>query len=235
MLQENYVYYPEQLTGEELDLFLSKGWYRMGQSIFTTHFISLDETTYRVYWLRYDLPGTILSHEAIRIQKLNRAFKICIKPFELTDELESLFQLYKTSIDFEAAQSIQFWLQGDQSGGNVFDTDIVEIRDNEKLIAAGIIDKGNISIAGILNFYHPDYKKYSLGKYLMLIKIQYATRSGMRYYYPGYIVKDYPRFDYKLFVDAQSAEIYLPETGQWVNHIDFIQTEKKVNQEKIDL
>jgi len=26
MLHENYVYYPEQLTGEELDAFLARGW-----------------------------------------------------------------------------------------------------------------------------------------------------------------------------------------------------------------
>jgi arginyl-tRNA--protein-N-Asp/Glu arginylyltransferase len=225
MLHENYVYYPEQLTGEELDIFLEKGWYRMGQSIFTTHFIILNETIYRVYWLRYDLRKIKPSNETKRIIKLNRGFDSCIKPFELTDELESLFTLYKTAIDFEPAQSIRFWLHGDQPV-NVFDTEIVEIRDNGKLIAAGIFDKGNQSIAGILNFYHPDYKKYSLGKYLMLLKIHYALSNEKTIYYPGYIVKDYPRFDYKLFVDPDSAEIYLPETGQWVLFKDAFQNEE---------
>jgi len=225
MLHENYVYYPEQLTGEELDTFLEKGWYRMGQSLFTTHFIILNETIFRVFWLRYDLRKINLSREAKRIFKLNRSFETNVKPFELADELEALFSLYKTSIDFESAQSIYFWLHGDQPA-NLFDTDVVEIRDNGKLIAAGIFDKGNQSIAGILNFYHPDYKKYSLGKYLMLTKIQYAIAQEKPMYYPGYIVKDYPRFDYKLFVDEESAEIYLPETGKWVLHQNEILNEE---------
>ena len=66
-----------------------------------------------------------------------------------------------------------------------------------------------------MNFYHPDYKKFSLGKYLMLIKIQYALQAEKKLYYPGYIVHNYPRFDYKLFVDSNAAEIYIPERQGW--------------------
>jgi leucyl-tRNA---protein transferase len=214
MLNENYVYYPEQLTGEELDAFLARGWYRMGQSIFTTHFISLADHAYRVYWFRYDLQKLKPGKAVKRLTKLNAHFDITIRSFEISGELEQLYSLYKTHIDFEAAQSVQYWLHGDQVN-NVFDTQLIEIRDNEVLIAAGVFDKGHESIAGILNFYHPDYKKFSLGKYLMLVKIQYALQAGKKLYYPGYIVQHYPRFDYKLFVDEQSAEIYLPEAGQW--------------------
>jgi arginine-tRNA-protein transferase len=215
MLHENYVYYPEQLTGDELDSFLAKGWYRMGQSIFTTHFIILNGEIFRVYWFRYDLQKLNISRSAKKIFTFNRKFKVNILPFELTDELEELFTLYKTTIDFEAAQSVHSWLNGDQPS-NVFDTLLVEIKDNGKLVAAGIFDNGNESIAGILNFYHPDYKQYSLGKYLMLLKIQYAVKAGQKFYYPGYIVKNYPRFDYKLFVDENAAEIYNPETSEWI-------------------
>ena len=215
MLNENYVYYPEQLTGEELDAFLARGWYRMGQSIFTTHFISLRDEAYRVYWFRYDLQKLKLGKSIKRLIKLNSQFQVTIRPFELSEELEQLYSLYKTHIDFEAAQSIHYWLHGDQPA-NVFDTHLVEIRDNRVLVAAGVFDKGHESIAGIMNFYHPDYKKFSLGKYLMLVKIQYALQAEKKLYYPGYIVHNYPRFDYKLFVDEQSAEIYLPETGQWL-------------------
>lgn len=69
MLSENYIYYPERLTAEELDVFLEMGWYRMGQSIFTTHFVLLDETIYRVFWLRYDLKKMMLSQGQRRLKK----------------------------------------------------------------------------------------------------------------------------------------------------------------------
>ena len=80
---------------------------------------------------------------------------------------------------------MQQWLLQEQTN-NVYDTAMIEVRDQGKLIAAGIFDKGRQSIAGILNFYHPGYNKYSLGKYLMLLKIDYAIAHSKQWYYPGY-------------------------------------------------
>ncbi len=51
----NDIYFPQQLTGEELDEYLMKGWYRMGPIIFSTNHIVYDNQLYSVYWLRYDL------------------------------------------------------------------------------------------------------------------------------------------------------------------------------------
>ena len=214
MLSENYIYYPIQLSGEELDAFLEKGWYRMGQSIFTTHYISLEDQVYRVFWLRYDLQKLILSKRQQRLIKRNAQFTIAIKPLEITDELETLYALYKSGINFEPAWSVQHWLYGDQSM-NVFATELIEIRDKGRLIAAGITDLGHNSIAGIMNFYHPDYKKYSLGKYLMLVKMQYAKTKNMKWYYPGYIVYNHSGFDYKLFADKNATEVFIPELENW--------------------
>ena len=214
MLSENYIYHPEQLNGEELDAFLERGWYRMGQSLFTTHFVSLQDHVYRVFWLRYNLTGIRFRKYRQRLLSRNKDFNVSLKPMELTDELEELYTLYKTGIDFEPALSVQHWLYGDQVN-NVYDTQIFEIRDDHKLIAAGVFDNGNESIAGIMNFYHPDYKKYSLGKYLMLLKMEYAISKKMKWYYPGYVVYNYPAFDYKLFADKKASEIFIPELESW--------------------
>jgi arginine-tRNA-protein transferase len=155
-----------------------------------------------------------LNRRQQRLLKRNEQFSITKKPFKLTDELEELFTLYKTGIDFEPALSVQHWLYGDQLH-NVFSTELLEIRDNNKLIAAGITDSGHESIAGIMNFYHPEYKKYSPGKYLMLLKMQYAKAKNIKWYYPGYIVYNHPGFDYKLFVDKNAIEVFIPEMENW--------------------
>ena len=55
---------------------------------------------------------------------------------------------------------------------------MVQVRDGDKLIAVGYFDKGKTAIAGILNMYHPDYKQYSPGKFLMLKKLEYALSQG---------------------------------------------------------
>ena len=41
-------------------------------------------------------------------------------------------------------------------------------------------------------------KKYSLGFYTMLLEIDFGIKSGAEYYYPGYVVPNYFKFDYKL-------------------------------------
>ncbi len=60
---------------------------------------------------------------------------------------------------------------------------MIEIRDGNKLIAAGFFDLGEISVAGILNFYHPDYKSKSLGIYLLLLEIDHAKKQGKEWFY----------------------------------------------------
>lgn len=133
----------------------------------------------------------------------------------ITEELEHLYALYKTAISFEPSPSVADWLYGEDDDKKIFDTHIIEIRDGDKLIAAGIYDKGNRSIAGIMNFYHPEYRKFSLGKYLVLLKAQYAMASRFKWYYPGYITHDYPAFDYKLFVGEPNIEALVPELNGW--------------------
>jgi leucyl-tRNA---protein transferase len=208
------IYYPEHLTGEQLDLFLANGWYRMGRGIFTTNYIVQDDIPYRVFWLRYHLSKVIYGKNWKQVCKINRRFSTSIQPLKITEELEALYADYKTGINFEPAESIQKWLYEDQTN-SIYDTRLMEIREKGQLIAAGIFDKGVNSIAGILNFYHPEYKKYSLGKYLMLLKMEYAKDEGMQWYYPGYIVYQYPKFNYKLFAGREAAEIYIPELKGW--------------------
>jgi arginine-tRNA-protein transferase len=215
MLSENNTYYPERLSGEELDNFLEMGWYRMGQSIFTTHFLLLGEYSYRVFWLRYNLKNLTLSKSQQRLKSRNMQFEVAVKPLAITDEIEELYSIYKTGINFPAAPSVHYWLNGNRPPNDVFDTELIEIRNKGKLIAVGIVDRGSESIAGIMNFYHPDYKRYSLGKYLMLLKIELGLQRNFRWYYPGYIVYQRPEFDYKLFVDKSAVEVLIPEMQGW--------------------
>lgn len=216
-MSEPGIYYPTALTAEQLDNFLEKGCYRMGQGIFTTNFVIQEDNLYRVYWLRYNLNLLNRSDSSKKIIKINRFFTTSILPLRITAELEELYTHYKSALSFNPAASVRHWLLEEQTN-NVYDTAMIEVRDQGKLIAAGIFDNSRHSIAGILNFYHPGYKKYSLGKYLMLLKIEYALAYGKQWYYPGYIVEHYPKFDYKLFADKNAAELFIPEQNQWCRY-----------------
>ncbi len=213
-MTEPGIYYPDKLSPAQLDAFLAKGWYRMGQGIFTTNYIIQDGKFFRVYWLRYNLLTWAMSKTSQKIWNANQKFTTEIVPLRITQELEDLYQLYKTGLNFEPAATVTNWLY-DGKLTQVYNSWLVEVRDEGKLVAAGVFDKSKKSIAGILNFFDPAYRKYSPGKYLMLVKICAAKEQKKQWYYPGYIVHGYSKFDYKLFAGKTDAEIYLPEQNEW--------------------
>lgn len=209
-----------EIKGDLLDAYLANGWYRYGSHIFTIDSFSENDQTYRVHWLRYRVPDVSLDKKIQQLIKKCSGFQIMIQPFELTAELESLHDLYFLNIDFNTSVTLKDLLE--DVDRNIFDSYLVSIRDGEKLIAAGIFDGGKQSIAGIKNIIHPDYRKYSLGKMLMLIKYRFCVRNGLTYYYPGYIAPGYSKFDYKLFIDKRATEVYEPLSSNWISYEDFV-------------
>ena len=203
------------IRGDALDFYLAQGYYRMQQDLFTCQFVPFDGRLYTAHWLRIDLPRVEWGPEQRRLLRRNARFTATIRPFRLTEEYEELYVRYRAAITFDAAPTIAAVLMG-ESTHNVFNTQVIELRDEGRLIAAGILDYGERTLAGILNFYDPIYHKHSLGKYLLLLKTDYARRLYLDYYYSGYLVNDYPKFDYKLFACAAATEVFDSISGQWL-------------------
>src|ERR1700733_10285146 len=97
--------YPGRMTGYDLDDYLCKGWYRMWQFIFTTDVVKFEEFSYAVYWLRIALPKVSYGKSQKKIIAKNQHFTVEIKPYRLSAEIENLYTLYKTTIDFKAPDS----------------------------------------------------------------------------------------------------------------------------------
>lgn len=203
------------MRGSNLDFFLSIGYFRMQQELFTCHYILHNEVPCPVHWLRIDLSMATYGPKQSRLLRINEKFSVTIQPFILSEEIESLYARYRSSLNFDAPESVEFWLLNG-APYSVFDTYAIEVRDENNLIAIGIFDNGDQSIAGIMNFYHPDYHKQSLGKYLMLLKMKYAQRWQKTHYYPGYIVTNFPKFDYKLFACESATEVFDDTSDQWL-------------------
>lgn len=208
--------YPEKLQPEELDRYLEQGWFRMGQTIFTTNFLSFGNRLYSAIWLRLPLDKPFNDSRLIKLQKQNARFRVEVTKLSLTREKEDLFTRYKRGITFNASPSLNQLLYGD-STNDIYNTYEVTVHDDDKLIAAGFFDLGKSSAAGITSFYDPDYKKYSLGKYLIYLKINYCRKLGFRYFYPGYFVPGYPAFDYKLQIGRDRVEFYRLGQQEWIS------------------
>lgn len=142
------------------------------------------------------------------------------KPLQITPELEGLYRIYRENIDFFTSESLTRLLYDELIPEllpeNIFNSFTVEWRENDRLIAAGVLDLGEKSSAGIVNFYDPAFKKLSLGKCLMLKKMLISQSLHMDYYYPGYIGYKYPKFDYKLFIGEEWAELFDPVQQVWL-------------------
>ena len=83
--------HPDVLSPLELDTYLDRGWFRMGQAIFTTNFLNFKDQVYSAIWLRINLPelGTERTH--VKLSRLNAAFRVEIKKASIAPEKEALF------------------------------------------------------------------------------------------------------------------------------------------------
>jgi len=210
--------YPEILKPQELDTYLANGWFRMRQTIFTTNFLQFDSLFYSAIWLRVALADYVPDKKHLTLKKLNKAFTTEIKQCpagEISVAHESLYCQYRQSVSFDVSPSLQELLLGHDSV-NRFNTYEVNIFDGDALIAAGFFDLGAIAAAGISCIYHPAYKKYSLGKYLMYLKIEFCRKKLLQYFYPGYVVPGCQPFDYKLEVGKNTLEYLQLSSKQWV-------------------
>jgi arginine-tRNA-protein transferase len=207
-------HYPEMMLPEELDAYLSKGWYRMGQTIFTTHFLCFGRTFYSAIWIRLPLSGYRFRKSLRKIYNRNRRqFRVEVGDAALDAEKERLYRRYKASFSGMLAPTLRDALL-DGEDFNIYRTKEVRVYDGDRLIALSYFDIGQHSSASITGIYDPGYDKHSLGFYTMLEEIQYSQEAGLLYYYPGYVVPGYPRFSYKLRIGESEVEYFsLPHQG----------------------
>jgi leucyl-tRNA---protein transferase len=207
---------PQSLSDIELDNYLEQGWFRMGQSIFTTNFIHFKNEMYSTIWLRILLDDLEEDGTQKKLFKRNSHFTTKVQRAVITEEKEELYSRYKESLPFQPTESLHGLLLG-FSDSSIYNTNEVTVYDGNKLIAIGFFDLGKTSAEGITSVYDPDYKKYSLGKYLIYKKIEFCKALKLRYFYPGYFVPGYPFFDYKLTIGRQALQFLQVQTGQWLD------------------
>jgi arginyl-tRNA--protein-N-Asp/Glu arginylyltransferase len=215
------VYLPETLQHHELDAYLESGWFRMGQTIFTTNFLHFNDKLYSAIWPRIVLNRLEEEDTQQKLFKRNSIFRHVIKKAEITPEKENLFERYRASVTFEASTSLNMLLMGKTATQNVYDTYEIDVYEQDKLIAVGYFDLGDRSAMGITSIYDPMYKKYSLGKYLIYLKIAHCKSLGMEYFYPGYFVPSYSYFDYKLSIGKSALEFLQLKSQQWKHIREF--------------
>ena len=206
--------FPLHIQPEELDRYLAHGWYRMGQSVFTTDFLERDGEYFKTIWLRNKLENYKPASTFYKLEHRNSNFQLEIIPFDYSDKYEILFQKYRFSLPEGRPTNLYGFLYGD-SPVIIFNSLAVNLFEKGKLIGTGVFDIGKKSAAGISCFYDPGYKKYSIGRYLIYKKIEYCQQNGFDYFYPGYFVPGLKAFDYKLEIGKDSLEFFDMGINSW--------------------
>ncbi len=226
--------YLESIAPQQLDKFLAMGWYRMGQTIFTTHFLFYEKDIYSAIWLRLLLEDYMPSKSLRKILRKNRKLFRCeVVPFNLTEEKKVIYAAYAKEFKGHLAESLESSLLEHETH-NIYDTLEINIYDGDRLIAFSFFDNGDNSIASITGIYDPEYYEYSLGVYTMLEEVEYAKHCDKKFFYPGYFVPGNSRFDYKLRLNNMS---YLDITGRkWKPINDFLEPPiNKIREKLVEL
>jgi len=208
------IHYPETLAPEKLDEYLARGWFRMGAMIFTCHYLCFHNELYSAVWARLPLEHYKFRKSLRKIMNRNSdRFRTIIRPAIFDEEKENLYELHKTRFEGYIAPSLRESLFGNGEKENIYNTWETCIYDGDKLIGASFFDLGADSLASIMGLYDPSYERFSLGFFTMLLEITYGQGKDMKYYYPGYVVPGYGRFDYKLRIGE--VEYYNVRKKEW--------------------
>ncbi|MFK7807024.1 MAG: hypothetical protein AB8F74_04400 [Saprospiraceae bacterium] len=212
------IHYPQEIFPEELDDYLAKGWFRMGQTIFTCRFITFSDRLYTTVWLRLLLADFQFSKSQRKLIRKNRKnFRVVRRKAIFNSEKESLYKIHRQRFSGHIAKTLRQSLFGD-SIINIYDTYEIAIYDGDHLVGCSFFDRGEKALASIMGMFHPDYHKFSLGYYTMLEEIAYGQQHDFTDYYPGYVVPGYEKFDYKLRIG--DTDYYDEETAAWLPYKD---------------
>ena len=226
---------PFVLSPESLDWYLGKGWYRMGGHVFTTHFLFFQDQPFSAIWIRQHLPTHQFSKSQRKLMRKNaKLFDVASGPRVIDEEREELYTRYAANFDGRLSPTIADSLEDYASQTSIFNTWETTIRDkvSGKLVGVSYFDLGDNSAASILGIYDPLLSTFSLGYYTMLLEMDFCRERGLEFYYPGYVVPGYKRFDYKLrlgsneYFDLRSKG-WIPYNREEIDHSGPVEAQRR--------
>lgn len=209
--------HPERLTPEDLDAYLARGWYRIGQAMVTCRFVwDHDRVLRSAIWTRTPVQRHVPSRSQRKLMRRNRARYTVREGLLRPDgEHEALYRRYLRAARGERPPRLVDALLG----GHVYDrfeTREISIRDpSGRLVGFSAFDLGKRGLQSIMGVYDPDFGKDSLGFWTLLLEVEIAKQRGLSYHYSGYVMPGDPSMDYKLRVSPM--EFLHPDHDRWLS------------------
>lgn len=183
-------FFAAELSGEELNVLISKGWRKFGFYYFRPFCEGCEECTP----IRVPVDLYIPSKNQKNIIKKNR--DVSVRFGELTYS-EEIFSIY------EAHSRVRFGMESsyDEFMMNFYTRSCPALQSeyyiDGKLAGVGFLDKTDEALSSVYFIFHPDYSDRSLGTFSAITEIEYCRGHGMKYYYLGYYIDGCGRMRYK--------------------------------------
>ena len=185
-----------KISPEQLDLLLARGWRHFGTHFFRYNLALHENKICRVLPLRIRLADFSFSKSQRRVFRKNLDLQIVLRPIEITDETEGLFERHKKRFNSGTPHSIYDFLSSDAANTPCQGMEFCVYK-NEKLLAASFFDIGEKSVSGVYAIFEPEETSRGLGIFTMLLEIDFALKNGKKFYYQGYAYNGKSFYDYK--------------------------------------
>lgn len=208
-------YQVEALSPVQIDELLANAWFRSDINVYSSSVRFMGTSWHSSLMLRIALSDFTWKKSLRKLLRRNDdLFTVTIGPFSPSPEKEALWRLFKSRVhQWVLIPELSRILFKDRSA-KLFNTWELCVYHGQRLVAFSVFDKGKTSIASLEAAYDPAFKQYSLGIYTMLLEIDHAMKDGKSYYYPGFLPRGVPMFEYKL--RPGYVEFYRLKEKKWL-------------------
>lgn len=208
----NY-FFAVNVSAEELDVILSRGWRKFGMYYFRPSCKDCRECIP----IRIKTSELIPSRSQKRVLKECRDVRVEFKELEYRDEIFEIYKDHSLNRFNKSSYEEDFY--------NSFYTQSCPAMQSEyylegELVAVGFLDQSSNALSSIYFTYKNDYSKFRLGTFSALKETAYAQSLGLDYYYLGYYIEKNPSMAYKNSFHINEKMNW--NTGNWIHENSFL-------------
>jgi arginine-tRNA-protein transferase len=163
--------------------------------------------------LRIRLKDFRFSKSQRQLLRRNADLEVAYGPIYLKPEHDALFKLHSENRFSERRPDLLATFIGPEAHLEPVTGTSFSVRIDGQVVACSFMHIGEKAVSGTYCFFHPEFSKYSLGTYTLLLELLKSQELGMEFYYPGYCYDVPSQFDYKLNFNA--LESFDWKTGAW--------------------
>ncbi len=192
----NEAFFAERISPIQLDYLLAEGWRHFGTYFFRYNVGYYEYERRMVLPLRIRLAEFELSKSQKRVMNRNRDFETVVRPAVLDQTKHKLFERHAVRFAQHRPDSLMTFLDAHPSHTPVETLEFC-VYDDAKLVAVSFLDLGSDTTSSVYAMFDPEYAKYSLGIYTLLLEIDYSRETDRKYLYQGYAYEGESFYDYK--------------------------------------